>query len=516
MNMKKAVIYTRVSTEDQKENGFSLQDQESRLRRECIRKGYAVIAHYQDDHSAKTFNRPKFQLFLKDFKEKKIKPDIFMCVRMDRFTRNMAEGINMLTDFKKIGLEFELLEGQVDLDVPESLVPYMLSMLLPQVENERRGLNTKRGMRQAVKEGRWPWKAPIGYLNDPINTGLLIVDNNRAPLINFAFETYSTGVYSVEQIRLLLAERGLKTVKQNLINILRQSLYTGMIRLQAWKDEPEEMYKGLHEPIVTEEIFTACQNVFLGKLRKHSRLNKKNENLPLRGHLQCVICGGKLTGSNSKSRNGAMHSYYHCQKGCKERFRADVANDVFIQFLQGFEVGEEVQELYTKILMDVFKANDVDRKREKEAVEAQIDVFQRRLNTLDDNYYDGNIDSATYKEVKQRYEASKNELISKHIALQPEAAAMSNYLRFSVNCLKTLGTVYHRADFEGKQQIIGSIFPDNLIFAEKKYRTTRVNEAVQLICNMDKAYSNIKNKKAGILADLSTLAPPSGLEPETL
>lgn len=113
-----------------------------------------------------------------------------------------------------------------------------------------------------------------------------------------------------------------------------------------------------------------------------------------------------------------MHSYYRCQKGCKERFRADVTNEVFIQFLQDFEVGEKVQELYTYILVDVFKANDVDRKREKESIEAQIDVFQRRLNSLDDNYYDGNIDHATYKEAKLRYEASKKELSGKHITLQ--------------------------------------------------------------------------------------------------
>jgi len=70
----------------------------------------------------------------------------------------------------------------------------------------------------------------------------------------------------------------------------------------------------------------------------------------LQGFLACAKCGGKLTGSNSKSRDGSLHSYYHCQRGCKERFRANEANGVFVHFLQGFEVGEEVQELYLKIL----------------------------------------------------------------------------------------------------------------------------------------------------------------------
>ena len=55
------IIYTRVSTEDQKENGFSLQDQERRIRKYCDEKGFDIIAHYQDDASAKDFNRPQLE-----------------------------------------------------------------------------------------------------------------------------------------------------------------------------------------------------------------------------------------------------------------------------------------------------------------------------------------------------------------------------------------------------------------------------------------------------------------------
>jgi predicted site-specific integrase-resolvase len=56
----KAIIYTRVSTDDQKENGFSLQDQEARLRKYCQQNDIEILDHYQDDHSAKNFNRPAF------------------------------------------------------------------------------------------------------------------------------------------------------------------------------------------------------------------------------------------------------------------------------------------------------------------------------------------------------------------------------------------------------------------------------------------------------------------------
>jgi site-specific DNA recombinase len=174
---RKVVLYTRVSTDDQKENGFSLQDQEARLRRHCQRKGFEVVAHYQDDHSAKNFKRPEFSRFLQDMKEKVIRPDLFLCVRMDRFSRNLEESLQMLARFKDLGLEFQTLENNYDLSQPENLIPYVLNMVLPQVDNERRGLNTKRGMRQARREGRWVGAPPRGYSFQRINNRSVIVPN---------------------------------------------------------------------------------------------------------------------------------------------------------------------------------------------------------------------------------------------------------------------------------------------------------------------------------------------------
>ncbi len=516
--MKKAVIYTRVSTDEQKENGFSLQDQERRLRMECDRRGYTIIAHYQDDHSAKDFNRPMFQAFLSDLKLKRIaKPDVFLCVKPDRFTRNHVDGMLMVGDFMKMGIEYETLEGHVDLNSPQNLIPFAMQMLLAEVDNKVRGENTKRGMRQAAREGRFPWRAPIGYVNDPA-TKLVLIDEKRAPAIKFAFETYAKGTYSVEQVREMLKERGVTTSKQNLINVLRNIFYTGKVKIDAWKEknEPEEIVNGLHEPLIAEDVYQTCLDLLNGKKKKLSRLSTRQEHLPLRGRLQCARCGGKLTGSNSKSRNGSLHSYYHCQKGCKERFRADEANSIFIQYLQDYAISDEAQELYLKILADVFKANDAELTRERQRIDKQAEDLNRRIESLNDKYFDGLIDDQTYRESKKRYEGAKSELATAHFNLQPEGAAFKAHMQFSAFCSHNLGAFYQKADYEGKQQIVGSIFPDNLVFEEKKYRTTRINQAIELICSIDKAFKEGGNKKAIISDGLSTLAPPVGLEPTTL
>ncbi|MEO1076048.1 MAG: recombinase family protein, partial [Bacteroidota bacterium] len=56
--MRSVILYTRVSTDEQADRGYSLRDQEARLRTYCDRERLTVAAHYQDDHSAKTFERP--------------------------------------------------------------------------------------------------------------------------------------------------------------------------------------------------------------------------------------------------------------------------------------------------------------------------------------------------------------------------------------------------------------------------------------------------------------------------
>ena len=114
------IIYTRVSTEDQKENGFSLQDQERRIKKYCDEQDYDIIAHYQDDSSAKDFNRPQFQKMLTDLREKRIKPSQLICLRMDRFSRSL-EGTQV--SFKVIQESLEHLQASLsDLESIEGAV----------------------------------------------------------------------------------------------------------------------------------------------------------------------------------------------------------------------------------------------------------------------------------------------------------------------------------------------------------------------------------------------------------
>jgi site-specific DNA recombinase len=510
--MKKVVIYTRVSTDEQKENGFSLQDQEQRLIKHCQFKNYQILKHYQDDHSAKTFKRPAFNQFLKDVESKTITPDIFVCIRMDRFSRNSMESLLMLRRFGTMGIGFETVEGNVDQSDPESMLPFYISVVLPEVENKRRALNTKRGMRQASKEGRWTHKAPMGYKNDPIS-GIIFPDANLAPHITWSFTKYAEGLYSAAEVLKMLRDKGVTMSKQNFLNILSNPVYAGRIVIKEWQNEPETIVRGLHKPLIDEETFRLCQQILKGKRKPYQSKTQASE-LPLRGHLLCPVCNRVLTGSGSKGNGGIFH-YYHCQAntGCKTRFQANKANSAFEELLKTFQFDKETVRQYRNILDEVFRKNDNERSAEKAKLQRDIENVERRLQSLKTKFIDDLISPTDYKNWKQDLDSDLENLVAHKQAFEKNFDEYKLYINSVCTLLGNVQNFYQNATPTVKSKLIGSIFPEKLTFSERGYRTTKVNEVFSLLSNLSKGF---KKEKPIKIDGLSSVAPKAGLEPATL
>jgi site-specific DNA recombinase len=511
--MMDVVIYTRVSTEDQKENGFSLQDQERRLRQHCEQYGKNILEHFQDDHSAKDFRRPAFQQMLDLIKSRKLRPKQLICVRMDRFSRKAHETLNMIQTLKKEGVELYLIEGNINLDIPENLLAFLFQIGLPEAENLRRGENTKAGMRQALRHGKWPWKAPKGYTNDIVTK--TVVQNNDAKFIRKAFREVAKGLSSIDAVRKDLNKEGFKCSKQQFINLLRNKFYIGWLWLKAWKIEPEEFVKGLHEPIVDEDIFEQVQEILRGKSRKSSKPSKYNSLFPLRGHLICKDCGANLTASSSTGRSKRYH-YYHCQHGCKERIEAEVVNNTFNSYLKSFQVSNEVAELYIEIIKDVFKEEEGSKEDKAKSLRAKINALQADLTRADNNFLSGTLGDANYKRISERLMSDIDRVEDEIKQLGRAETNLERHFTYGVNMLTNLTFYFNNAPIEIKHKIVGSIFPEKLIFENESYRTTKVNSLVSLMCSKSTSKDVVKTKQAIIADGLSTWALPPGLEPGTL
>jgi DNA invertase Pin-like site-specific DNA recombinase/transcription elongation factor Elf1 len=500
------VIYTRVSTDDQKENGFSLQDQERRLRHHCKENGKNILNHYQDDYSAKDFNRPAFNKFLQAVRKKEIRPRQFICVKQDRFSRNMVETFKMTQTLKSFGIDILFLENHVDLSQPESVLLYAINVAIPEVENRRRALNTKQGMRQAMRLGRWPWKAPKGYVNDKTSRTVVVSDDSK--YVVRAYEQVALNVRSIDSIRIELNSMGFAVSKQQFLNLLKNPFYKGLIQINAWENEKEEIVRGIHEPLIGEELFDKVQVAISARSKKQSKRATYTPLFPLRGHLNCKMCGNKLTASSSMGRS-RKYPYYHCQNGCKERFDAESANKLFIEYISTFTVNSEVSELYLEILKDEFDKNEGSKQEQLNQIKSQMGVCEEQIRNADAKLLSGTLPDEHYLRIVNGVNEHKSQLEHQLKVISETPTRYDKHLKFGINLMTHLPYYYTYAPIELKHKIVGSIFYGNLVFDGDSYRTNKSNAFVELICSDSTIYQSSKKEKTSFSRGLSNWAPPS-------
>lgn len=233
----------------------------------------------------------------------------------------------------------------------------------------------------------------------------MIKPNDSASLVQQAFELYGTGLYPIEGVRKLLQEKGLNIQKTAFNRMLRNPIYKGNIVLPELGNEEKQEVIGIHEAIVSKELFDKVQTTLARILEKNaSRIEKINyrDELPLRRLLQCPKCHSSWTGSGSKG-NGGTYFYYHCQKGCKERVKAEEANSAFSNYLKSIQVRPEVSNVYMAIMEDIFKTKEGDREKEIDRFQKALAELEPKLLKIDEMFVAGDLEKDSYQRMKASY-----------------------------------------------------------------------------------------------------------------
>ena len=492
--MQTAIIYTRVSTDEQAQKGYSLRDQAAKLERYCSDKEIEIVKHFQDDFSAKTFERPEFKKLVEFVKKNRGVINKLIVIKWDRFARNMEAALNMISLLLQYGVTVEAIEQPLDDSIPENYLMKAFYLAAPQVENHRRSLNTISGMRKALKEGRWMGPAPFGFKNDrDENNKPILQRSEKAELVLEAFKLYSTGIYEKEQVRKVLSLKGMYLTKQAFSEMLNNPLYCGKIKVRAYKDEPEEIVLGLQDAIVNEELFEQVQLVCFNRKMVKAKNKKKIEELQLRGSLLCSKCGKNLTGSASKG-NGGKYYYYHCQPGCNERYRAEMAHDNFSQWLESLTLKPEIKALYLEIMIDLFKSEGKDRKTEVQQLEKQLTEKKELRIKASIKLVNDEIDKLTFSQLKERLDREVLGLSSRISELREGNNGFLDHCKFGFSVLSNLNSFYQQADLNSKQKLISSIFPEKLSFTGKDYRTSKPSEILNLLFLNQRDLQGVKIK----------------------
>ena len=468
----------RVSTEDQKDFGYSLAAQEEMLRRWCVATNRQVIKVYVEDHSAKTLDRPQFKELMEFVRTHKDEIDEILFVKWDRFTRNTGDAYNMIKYFAKLGVTVNAVEQPINSNIPEQKILLAFYLAVPEVDNDRRAMSTRSGMRRAMKEGRWVHHPPKGYVTKRDEKDKpLLVPGPTSHLIKRAFEEVSQGTFTLEAIRKLLAKEGLKCSKSQFARLLRNPIYMGMIPVPAWNDEKEELVQGLHEAIVPESLFQKVQMMLDGGSQSRQPRHD-NPEFPLRGFIDCIHCGKPLTGSASKG-NGGRYLYYHCQHHCQS-VRVEIAEKELMEFLQSFKTPPAVERLFLAIAEDIYNTRKTERAEKTKESETDLASQRSRLIVLDDKFVAGEITAEDYNRMSKAIRKRIQELEIRKAELMAADGDFVKYLRFAVSMLNNLGELYRGATLDGKSRLLSSIFPGKLVYTEPSYRTKGINVVLEL------------------------------------
>ena len=506
---------SRVSSDEQAK-GYSLDVQSEALEKYCERNDIEIVYTFREDHSAKSFDRPAFKEFQEHVKRNKNKIDFLLFTTWDRFSRNVMDAYLVIDKLKGLGIETQAIEQPIDFSIPENKMLLAMYLVMPEIDNDRRSIKVKEGMRAAFKTGRWCSKAPYGYRNTrDENNRPLIVPNQHAESIRHAFERISKGDLQSDLV-IELKTRGTPISKSRLSLVLRNPLYMGKIKVPASESEPSYFTEGIHEGIVSETLFlTVQQELNKNHSRKRISIKLKDEKLPLRGILACSKCGEKLTGSRSRGRRGNLYAYYHCNHCSKERYRAEAVNDTLTEVMRGFKFKKANKLIHQALVSRLLKDDTKSRSNEVKKVQSEILKQEDRIQRLQNNLADGIIESEDYLSMKNRFRESKRNAEERLSTMQGDHTGKEELLRKAVHAIDKLGRVYSEANSTDKIKILGSIFPEMIEFDGIKCRTPKINEAILLCLNADKGFSQKKSGTIHNKLELSRLVENTGVEPVT-
>jgi site-specific DNA recombinase len=340
--------------------------------------------------------------------------------------------------------------------------------------------------------------------------------DEQEELVRRAFSEFATGLYNIEELRLKLYKEGLKCNRNSFWMLLRNKGYIGKVLVPAYKDELEYWVDGVHEAIIDDATFFAVQDIIEGRKKKlPNKFQTIRDEFPLRGFLTCSQCGRTLTASSSRGKMGTLFYYYHCNKGCKERYKASLVNEEFEKLIETVTVNDLNINLFSAILKKGLKDRNSAVRTDLEEIQKNIVKQKQRLKNAKEMVLDGEITSADYKEMKYETETSLERLNSDEAKLLDGLDNHGSLVDDGLEILKSIGMYYKSKDTVTKQRIVSSIYPEKLIFDKSGYRTPKTITVLSLIGMIGEGSKRNKKGKNLQIVNSSLQVESEGVEPSS-
>ena len=464
---KRAVIYLRVSTEEQVDN-FSLSTQEEICCKEAEKKGYVITRVFREEgRSAKSISgRPVLIELLEFCRKKKNKVQGLFVYRLDRVSRQTSDYLAIRKRLAEAGTTiFSATEPTGD-SPTEKLIETILAGFA-QLDNDIRSERARNGLRARFLSGLPLNKPPLGYIlkNGKVEKDLEVWDK----MID-AWELMATGTKSLREMAKIMDSwnigatySGKKyTVRaQTVQRIFRSKFYIGIITSTKY---PEEV-QGQHQPMVSEAIFYKVQSILDGRNLTKIPLSQRssdNSDFPLKRIVRCQRCGTGLTAGWSKGRN-AKYPYYRCGKACTGKsIKAVELESAVENLLKQITPKPETLNQFINSIVAIFnKRKTLLENRERE-IDKKVDEIRAKRKVLVAKNLEGLYSDEIYKEQAKILEDSLTRLQLLKEESRFDSYDINKLTDFLKTKLADLGKTYQESNPNQIRVLLGSIFPSGL------------------------------------------------------
>lgn len=448
----KAIIISRVSTEEQKEAGNSLPAQTARLEKYSQNKGFPILKSFSFDESAYKTKREDFDLIL-DFVIAQ-KETVAVCFdKVDRLSRNIFDKRVSLLYEKALKDEIELhfvSDGQVinsQLSAAEKFA-FSMSLGLAKYYSDAISDNVKRAQEQMLRMGTYPTRPSYGYKRVSISKDKteIVVDEFASQIVRKAYEWYATGSFSIDLLRQKLKdEYGLNWSKGFTDKILKDHFYYG---LMTWN---LKQYPHKYTPIITKDLFDQVQQIKAGFNKK--RFKYAGKPYFYRGLLRCGHCGLAITPEKHKG-----HVYYHCTqyngKHGAEWLREDEITEQIGQIFKRMQVPDHILEAIVEALKTNHEGKVSFRDQQYNELTKDHELYTKRLEKI---YMDRLDERITVDEYDKYYQSFRDKIAEIDTRLGMLQEAEDNYYLSAKYLLELSNRAYDlfkSSELEERRQLI--------------------------------------------------------------
>jgi len=379
MTARTAVLYARVSSREQQQEGYSIEAQVKLLRATASKEGLEIVREFVEVESAKVAGRKQFTDMVTFFKRNRTCRTLLV-EKTDRLYRNQRDALTL--EDLDIRIHF-VKENETLSKEAKSQVKFMHDIRLAMARNYSENLReeVKKGMQEKAEQGTYPGRAPFGYRNDS-GTRAIEIHPEKSAIAQYVFEHYAAGRHSLLALsREVRQTWGVRISKTNLHKMLTNPFYIGQFE---WAGRT---YTGTQQPLISPELYAQVQEV----LRGHNRPKYSKHTIAFRGILTCAHDNCTVTAELKKKK----YVYYRCSGGrgpCElPRFREQEIAERLGHVLRDVTIPPEVAERITKAMEREHVHVGARMAQERARLNRELSALRARMDTAYCDKLDGKI-----------------------------------------------------------------------------------------------------------------------------